>query len=103
MVSTPIDFTNTNALVGYRVYAQDGLVGRVDRATLETPLSTIVVSTRLLHRMHQVRARLITAVDHAEREITLAVTKRRLRQTPEYHAQESFDSAVVDEQELLAA
>lgn len=104
MVPTPLQFINTNTLIGYRVFASDGPVGRVDEATLETPLTTIVVSTgHVFHRMHAVRSGQITAVDHHERTVTLAVSRRQLRTSPEYHAQESFDTAVVDEQELLAA
>jgi len=108
MNDTPLrtmnDPINTNDLVGYRILAKDGPAGRVDETTLETPLSTIVVSTsHLFHRLHQVRARLITSIDRTNRSVTLGLTKRQLRRAPEYHAQESFDSAVVDEQELLAA
>ncbi len=91
---------NTNELVGYRVVATDGPVGRVHPSTVETPLSSFVVATgHLFHRPHIVPARIIADVDHHDRVVAVRLTKRELRHTAEYFSQDSIDIAVADEQE----
>lgn len=92
---------NTNEIVGFRVVASDGSVGRVHRATLETPLSHLVVEAgTIFHRRpHLISARFIGKVNYDEKTVTIRMTKRELRQVPEYQSQDSFELAVAHEEE----
>lgn len=91
---------NTNDLVGYRVDATDGHVGRVHASTVETPLSSFVVETgHVVHRPHLLPARVIADVDHRRRVVTVRLSKRDVRRAAEYLGQDSFERAIADEQE----
>ena len=95
---------NTNDLVGYRVVATDGPVGRVHPSTVETPLSNFVVETgHVFHHPHLVPSRVIADVDHKHRVVSVRLSKHELRETSDFLSQESFDLAVADEQDTDAA
>ncbi len=101
---SPTPQANTNDLVGYRVVATDGPVGRVHPSTVETPLSSFVVETgHVIHHPHLVPSRVIDTVDHDRRIVTIRLSKQQLRETSDYLSQESFDLAVADEQDTDAA
>jgi hypothetical protein len=90
-------FTNLpgtrEALVGCKVEARDGSIGKVDEATPETGRANIVVDTGpwILGRKVVIPAGTIERIDVDDKKIFVALTKDQIKGSPE------FDPAQFDE------
>ena len=75
-------------LVGYKIAAEDGDIGKIDEATTETGAQCVVVDTGpwILGKKVMLPAGLITSVDHAEEKVYVARTKDQIKDAPEFDA-----------------
>ncbi|MEU9134328.1 PRC-barrel domain containing protein [Kitasatospora sp. NPDC048540] len=73
-------------LVGFKVEASDGHIGKVDEATDDVGSAHFVVNCRpwLLGRHVMLPAGTVTRVDHTNRTIHLNRTKEQVKGTPIY-------------------
>jgi hypothetical protein len=79
---------HSDSVKGYRVECSDGSVGEVVWADYKPGESYLFVEAG--HRRHHlVPAGAITAVDHAAKRLTLAVTAEELRSTPHHEDPET--------------
>jgi hypothetical protein len=86
-------------LIGYRVEAVDGEVGRVDDASNETDFSCLVVQTGpwIFGRKVVVPAALVGGIDDAEGKVFVDRRKTELKDAPEYHDDLFYDLDFRDE------
>jgi hypothetical protein len=73
--------------VGYDVEATDGSIGKVDNATNDTAASYVVVDTGfwIFGKKRLIPAGAVTGVDHAEKRITVSMTKDQIKSAPDYN------------------
>ncbi len=78
--------TATGALVGYKVEAVDGSIGKVDETTNETGASFMVVDTGpwIFGKKVLVPAGVISKVDHAEKQVNVDRTKDEIKDSPHF-------------------
>ena len=76
------------ALVGSKVEARDGSIGKVDEATPDTGRAYIVVDTGpwILGRKVVIPAGTIERIDIDDKKIFVALTKDQIKDSPEYDA-----------------
>ncbi|MFF8774411.1 PRC-barrel domain-containing protein [Kitasatospora sp. NPDC015120] len=74
-------------LTGYRVEAEDGHIGKVDRHTMDVDAAHIVVDTGpwIFGREVLLPAGTIRRVDVNERTVWVNRTKDEIKNSPEYH------------------
>lgn len=82
--TNPTDWTA--ALVGYKVEAMDGEIGKIDEANTETGTQSIVVDTGpwIFGQKVMLPAGIIERIDHAEQRVFVTSTKDRIKNAPEY-------------------
>ena len=73
-------------LVGYDVEATDGSIGKVDEATYESGAGRMVVDTGfwIFGKKRLIPAGAVTRVDHADRKVTVNMTKDQIKSAPDY-------------------
>ena len=72
--------------VGYHVEADDGRIGEVDSATNDISASYLVVDVGfwIFGKKRLIPAGALTALDHEDRTIRLAMTKEQVKNAPDY-------------------
>jgi hypothetical protein len=75
-----------NDIVGYKIAAVDGDIGKVDKATYDTGASSIVVDTGpwILGRKVLLPAGVVQRIDTAEEKVYVDRTKDEIKNSPEY-------------------
>lgn len=73
-------------LVGYRVAAADGQIGKVDRASYEVDASYLVVDTGpwIFGKKVCLPAGVVNHVDHDERTVHVDQSKNQIKSAPEF-------------------
>jgi len=86
-------------LVGYKVEASDGSVGKIDDATTETGANSFVVKTGLpvIGEKVMLPAGLIDRVDHDNKQVYVSATKDQVKDSPSYDESRRQDAAYRDE------
>ncbi|MBM7786503.1 PRC-barrel domain-containing protein [Tenggerimyces flavus] len=79
-------YAGGNDLVGYKVAATDGDIGKVDRATYEVDGASLVVDTGpwIFGKKVLLPAGLVERVDPAEEKVYVDRTKDQIKDAPEY-------------------
>ncbi|MFD2768124.1 PRC-barrel domain-containing protein [Micromonospora eburnea] len=82
-------------LVGYKVEASDGAVGKVDRASHEVNSSYLVVDTGpwIFGKKVMLPAGTVNHVDHDERKVYVDRSKEQIKAAPEYDVSTDADPA----------
>ena len=77
---------DTTDLQGFDVHAMDGDIGTIDEATYDVGASYIVVDTGpwIFGKKVMIPAGAISGVDLENRELWLALTKDRIKSSPEF-------------------
>ncbi|MBT2439120.1 PRC-barrel domain containing protein [Streptomyces sp. ISL-36] len=75
-------------LIGYRVEATDGHIGKVDKHTEEVGRSYLVVDTGpwILGRHVMLPAGMVTRVDTEHETVHLACTKNEVKESPDFES-----------------
>jgi FKBP-type peptidyl-prolyl cis-trans isomerase 2 len=86
-------------LVGYKVEATDGSIGKVDDATYEVGGSYVVVDTGpwIFGKRVLLPAGVIESVDQAEEKVYVSLTKDEIKNAPEFDDTRYRDEAYRDE------
>lgn len=89
-------YTEGTDLVGYKIAATDGDIGKIDEATYETGAASVVVDTGpwILGRKVVLPAGVIQRIDHEDRKVHVDRTKDEIKDSPEY---DDADAGVDDE------
>jgi hypothetical protein len=79
-------------IVGYDVEATDGSIGKIDSKSDEASSSYIVVDTGfwIFGKKRLIPAGAVTAVDHDDEKVFVAMTKDAIKDAPDYE-ESSFD------------
>ncbi|MCY0932300.1 PRC-barrel domain containing protein [Streptomyces sp. H27-H1] len=79
-------YTPGASLVGFKVEASDGHIGKVDEATEEVGASCIAVDTGpwIFGKVVLIPAGIIVRVDMEKEEIQVNLTKDQIKESPEY-------------------
>jgi hypothetical protein len=79
------DWAN-NRLVGYKVEAIDGNIGKIDETTAETGAQCVVVDTGpwIFGQKVMLPAGLIDRVDHDNEKVYVSADKDRVKNSPEF-------------------
>jgi hypothetical protein len=87
-------YTEGNDLVGYKIAATDGDIGKVDEATYESGAAGIVVDTGpwIFGRKVLLPAGVVERVDHDEEKVYVDRTKDQIKDAPEYDADAGLDA-----------
>ena len=94
MTFEPWDYPTTSGwtgtgvdLVGYKVHAVDGDIGKVDEASNEVGSSYLIVDTGpwIFGQKVLLPAGLVERIDTDEEKIYVAATKDQIKNAPEYH------------------
>jgi hypothetical protein len=74
-------------LVGYKVEAVDGSIGKIDEATGETGAQSVVVDTGpwIFGQKVMLPAGLIDRVDHDEEKVYITADKDRVKNSPNFN------------------
>jgi hypothetical protein len=88
----------SGAIVGYRVHATDGDIGKVDEASNTVDESSIVVDTGpwIFGRRVILPAGTIQRVDDADEKVYVDLTKAQIKDSPELDAVTADDPAYRD-------
>lgn len=83
-----VDYQTGNELVGYRVEATDGHIGKVDEDTREADFNCIVVDTGpwIFGKKVMLPAGTVQRIDHSDQKIYVDRTKEQIKQAPEFDA-----------------
>lgn len=86
-------------LVGYRVEATDGGIGRIDEASHEVGGSYLVVDTGpwIFGKKVMLPAGTVNQVDHDDRRVHVDRTRDQIKAAPEYDENSHSDAAFRDE------
>lgn len=73
-------------LTGYKVEAEDGVIGKVDKHSNEVANQYIVVDTGvwIFGKQVMLPASKVTAIDNNERRILVSCTKEQIKDAPEF-------------------
>lgn len=84
--SDPSDWAD-DRLIGYKVEATDGSVGKIDAASSEVGAQCMVVKTGLpvIGEKVMLPAGLIDRVDHGEEKVYVTATKDQIKDSPSYN------------------
>ena len=82
-------------LIGYKVQAMDGDIGKIDDATTETGAHSCVVDTGpwIFGQKVLLPAGLIERVDHDTQQVYLVATKDQVKNAPEFDQAEVQNAA----------
>ncbi|WP_433015026.1 PRC-barrel domain-containing protein [Kribbella sp. CA-294648] len=88
-------YTEGSDLVGYKIAATDGDIGKVDEATYEPGAAGLVVDTGpwILGRKVLLPAGVIDRIDHEDQKVYVDRTKDQIKDSPDYDP----DSGLNDE------
>lgn len=77
---------NDEQLVGYKVEAADGEIGKIDEASAETGAQRIVVDTGpwIFGQKVLLPAGVVDRVDHDEQKVFVTVTKDAIKGSPKF-------------------
>jgi hypothetical protein len=80
-------------IVGYKIAATDGDIGKVDKATYETDASSIVVDTGpwILGRKVLLPAGVVQSINAEEEKVYVDRTKEEIKNAPEYDPDQPDD------------
>ncbi|WP_033822785.1 hypothetical protein [Kitasatospora sp. MBT63] len=80
-------------LVGYKVEASDGHIGRIDRHSAEVDSSYVVVDTGvwIFGRQVLLPAGTIARIDTEEQKVWVDATKDQIKDSPEFHPDKHTD------------
>ena len=80
------DFDRDTDIVGYKIEATDGSIGKIDEATYEAGSSYVVVDTGpwILGRKVLLPAGVITSIDHDDEVVWVSRTKDEIKAAPEF-------------------
>ena len=86
-------------LVGYKVEALDGSIGKIDEATYEVGKSFIIVDTGpwIFGRKVMLPAGVIDRVDESDEKVWVNRTKEQIKDSPEYDASKISDAGYHNE------
>jgi hypothetical protein len=86
-------YTQGTDIVGFKIAATDGDIGKVDKATYDTDASSIVVDTGpwILGRKVLLPAGVVQRVDSADEKVYVDRTKEEIKNAPEYDPDLSAD------------
>jgi len=81
------DYRPDASLLGYKVEATDGHIGKVDEDTHELTFSCLVVDTGpwIFGKKVLLPAGTIRRIDHSEEKIYLDRSKEQVKRAPEFH------------------
>ena len=87
-------FSSAKNLVGYKIDALDGDIGKIDKATYDVGSSYIVVDTGpwIFGRKVMLPAGVVSSVDHENQRVMVDRTKDQIKNAPE------FDDSMVEDQ-----
>lgn len=79
-------YTEGSDLVGYKIAATDGDIGKVDEATYEPGAAGLVVDTGpwILGRKVLLPAGVIDRIDHEDQKVYVDRTKDQIKDSPDY-------------------
>jgi hypothetical protein len=82
-------------LVGYKVEATDGSIGKIDSASHDVAASYLVVDTGvwIFGKKVMLPAGVVNRVDHEERKVFVDRSKDQIKDAPEYAADSHTDEA----------
>jgi hypothetical protein len=85
----------SDRLIGYKVEAVDGSIGKIDKTSAETGANTLVVDTGpwIFGQKVMLPAGLIQRVDHDSEKVFVGTDKDQVKNSPEYR-EDSADSSV---------
>lgn len=85
-------------LVGYKVEATDGGIGRIDAASYDVSSSYLVVDTGvwIFGKKVMLPAGVVNRVDHADRKVFVDRSKDQIKDAPEYDADAHTDEVYRD-------
>jgi PRC-barrel domain len=86
-------YTKGTDLIGYKIAAVDGDIGKVDDATYESGTAGLVVDTGpwIFGRKVLLPAGVVERVDHDDEKIYVDRTKDQIKESPEYNADTGVD------------
>jgi len=92
-------FSSGKNLVGYKIDALDGDIGKVDKATYDVGSSYLVVDTGpwIFGRKVMLPAGVVSTVDHENQRVMVDRTKDQIKNAPEYDEALLSDSGYRDE------
>ena len=73
-------------IAGYDVEATDGSIGKIDKASVETPRRYLVVDTGfwIFGKKRMIPAGVIERLDPDERKVFVSLTKDEIKQAPDF-------------------
>jgi hypothetical protein len=76
---------DSTGIVGYKVHATDGDIGKIDEASDEVGAASIVVDTGpwIFGRKVLLPAGTIERIDHADEKVHVDLTKEQIKNSPE--------------------
>jgi hypothetical protein len=79
-------YTEGTDLVGYKIAAVDGDIGKVDEATYDTNAASLIVDTGpwILGRKVMLPAGVVQRIDRDEQKVYVDRTKDQIKDAPEY-------------------
>ena len=79
-------------IVGYDVHATDGDIGKIDEASTEASRQYLVVDTGfwIFGKKRMIPAGVVSAVDHDDHTVSVAMTKDQIKSAPDFEKQESY-------------
>ncbi|HZO68608.1 MAG: PRC-barrel domain-containing protein [Kribbellaceae bacterium] len=86
-------FSEDTDLVGYKIAATDGDIGKVDQATYESGSAGLVVDTGpwIFGRKVLLPAGVVERVDHDEEKVYVDRTKDQIKEAPEFDTDAGVD------------
>ena len=91
-------WSSAKNLVGYKIDALDGEIGRVDNATYDVGSSYLIVDTGpwIFGRKVMLPAGVVSGVDHANKHVMVDRTRDQIKSAPEYDASMTDDFSYRD-------
>ena len=85
-------------VIGYKVVANDGEIGKIDSASTETDRAHVVVDmgTWLIGRKTLIPAGAIRDINHESETVQVDLTKDEIKDAPDYDASAGYDNQRVD-------
>ncbi|WP_371400644.1 PRC-barrel domain-containing protein [Kribbella sp. NBC_00662] len=81
-----VGYTQGTNIVGYKIAATDGDIGKIDKATNDVGAASIVVDTGpwILGRKVLLPAGVVQRIDHDDEKVYVDRTKDQIKDAPEY-------------------
>jgi hypothetical protein len=80
------NWTSARNLVGYKIEAMDGEIGKIDDATYDVGTSYVVVDTGpwIFGRKVMLPAGVVSSIDHENQRVMVDRTKDQIKNAPEF-------------------